>query len=436
MRINDEIKVSIKNVYRNRKKNNIILIPLVISTVLILFAIIIINSMQEYINSIEYKIDMRTIGINYSQEEYDEILKKINNIDNVDMVLNQYEYRIAAVLSSEQIKNKNTDGYVFQKPTNGKTCLEVISGRKINDSDKYKIIIPSKLYSDSKNRPFNKPILEEEFISGKELLGKDITIKVDNEKRIIYKTFQVIGVYDSDRYDDTKTIYIPKSTIKEINQELECKFEEYCMRIVVDKIQNIKKVQNKLAEYGLLTKTRIEEEAKTDKSISIQEHNFLVTSNISVETNKIIKNSIVFLIIATIVLLTVFFIITNINKTYISSKEIGILKSEGYKDREIQVISILENIFVCIIGIIIGVILFRILILIMNITIRYIININSKSLSMRKFQQQLFYLGNIPQKINIKLFIKISVVLIILEILNTFCLNKRILSKKICEMLK
>lgn len=436
MNLKKIVKLAVQRAIKNRK-NLIILIPLIIMTILILFSTTIHNSMNLYTNDIRFKTDMRTIyGISYMSSEYEEIIKKISNIDHIDMVIDQYESKIFAMLKSEQLRNGKTDGKVYETPVNQKTSPDVIIGRKIMDTDKYTIIVPDKIYADSNTRTFENPILENEYIGGKDLLGKTITIEIEGDNKVINKEFEVIGIYDSSKYDDTKTIYMPETTIKELNNQLEVSFSEFYMDIVVDKVENLNEVRNNLIEEGILNKTKIQIDASNNEEITIEDANFISVTNINIETLKIIRNITYFLMFSSFIILIVLLIITNLNKTYISAKELGILKIEGYKNKDIQLIIIIENIIVCIIGFIIALILFKLLQVIGNMLIDYLIQKDTVSLTMTSIREQLFLIKKIPQKINFNITILILSIIILVECINTFFINKRILSKKISDIMK
>lgn len=437
MEISVVLKLALQRVLKHRKRNSIVMIPLIIMTILTLFEITIQCSIQEYVKCIEDNIEMRELWITYTPDTYNEIIEKLSKIEHIDMIVDQYESFISAISTSEQFSNSETDGYIYEEPANNKTCPEVIQGRKITDNDSYVMVIPNKLYSDSNHRNFNESISEDEYIDGTSLIGTNIVMKIVGDNQTLYETFEVIGVYDSDRYLSDQKIYMPKSIIKEINKELNVEYTEFHMRIIVDKLQNIKEVQNSLIENNLLKNTKIQIDASNaNNSVGIEEANFAQTTNISVETQKIIKNIMYILIIMSTLIFLIMLLVTNVNKLYRSSTEFGILKIEGYKNREIQKMTIIENLFICIISILIAVILFKITQLLGNFLIDYIILIDSPGLTFNKIQEQLLYIRNIPQKLDIKALVVFSIIISLFEILNTYFINKKILSKKICDMLK
>lgn len=432
------LKLSIQRVIKNRKRNTIVLIPLIIMIILLLFSIIIQYSMQSYANDIGVNIDMRTIsGINYIPQQYQRIVEKLSSMEHIDMIVGQYDSRIVATVTCEQFQNGKTDGKVYEAPSNDKTSPDVIKGRKINNDDKYVIIIPDRIYADGNTiRTFENPVLEDEYINGEELLGKNVRMKIQGENKKFYKDFEVIGIYDSSKYEDTQTIYMPQTVIRELNEELKVTFSEFYMEVVVDKVENLNEVRNQLIEEGVLNKSKIQIDASDDKEISIEYSNFMSTTNINIETLQIIKNTTYFLLVSSFLILIVLLITTNINKTYISATELGILKIEGYKNKHIQLITIFENIFICIIAFTIAFILFKILQIIGNFLIDYLIQKDTISLTLNNIREQLFLIKRIPQKINYNIVIIIFFFIILVESINTFFINKRVLKKNISDIIK
>ena len=445
MKINKIFKISIHRVKQNKKRNLIIAIPIILSTILLLTINIIQYSMENYIKSLENNLTMRTISsIRYSVFEYEEKVEKIENIEHVDMVIGEYEENIYGYKYCEQLKTKDADGYVKINPINTKTCPDITNGRKLQEDDKYVLIIPSKIYADSEGEPtrfrdiyIEKRNLNIEYINGEDLVGKKLTISFEaSNGNTLEKQFEIIGTYDSNLYNDMSTLYTPKEIIKEINLELNPDLlPELEISVVVDKIENVEFVKNELISKGLYEKSAILQEAQKGDS-SETEVNISRVTNINVETINIMKKLIIFLLFASILIFLSFLITTNINKTYLSSTEIGVLKAEGYTNKDIQKMTIIENIIVCIISIIVSFIVFILIINISNIIMDYIIEKDTIGLTMNEIREQLFYIRQIPKKINPLFVLGISVVIIIIEVINTIFINKKILRKNIRELLK
>ena len=200
----------------------------------------------------------------------------------------------------------------------------------------------------------------------------------------------------------------------------------------------MEEVEKNLYEYGIIEKSAIQEEATIEQSTigTTKEVNFSSITNISVETQRIIQKLILVLILVAFIILTVMIIVTNTNKTYLSMTEIGLLKVEGYTNKDIHKITILENIIICLISIIISLIFFIILRALMNLTINYIVETKTVGITINKIREQIFYIKKIPQKINILFIALISLVTIFIETVNTYFNNKKILSKDIVKILK
>ena len=445
MKINKIFKLSLHRVKQNKKRNLIIAIPVILITILLLTINIIQYSMENYIKSLENNLTMRTISsIRYSVFEYEEIIEKMENIEHVDMVIGEYEENIYGYKYCEQLKTKDADGYVKINPINTKTCPDITKGRKLQEDDKYVLIIPSKIYADSEGTPtgfrdiyIEKRNLNIEYINGEDLVGKKLTISFEaSNGNTLEKQFEIIGTYDSNLYNDMSTLYTPKEIIKEINLELNPDLlPELEISVVVDKIENVELVKNELISKGLYEKSAILQEAQKGDS-SETEVNISRVTNINVETINIMKKLIIFLLFASILIFLSFLITTNINKTYLSSTEIGVLKAEGYTNKDIQKMTIIENIIVCIISIIVSFIVFILIINISNIIMDYIIEKDTIGLTMNEIREQLFYIRQIPKKINPLFVLGISVVIIIIEVINTIFINKKILRKNIRELLK
>ena len=147
---------------------------------------------------------------------------------------------------------------------------------------------------------------------------------------------------------------------------------------------------------------------------------------------EIIKKLIIFLFIISLIILLFVLLTTNINKSYLQTSELWILKVEGYTNKDIQKITIIENIFLCIIGILISIIIFILLHYIINFAIENILQIDTLNLNLKlnEIKEQIYYFSQIPQKINPIFIIILSICVIIIEAINTFIINHRILRNK------
>ena len=129
-------------------------------------------------------------------------------------------------------------------------------------------------------------------------------------------------------------------------------------------------------------------------------------------------------------------IITNNNKTYISNVDIGLMKIEGYTNKDIQKITIIENILVCIISIIIALVATALIVMLFNVIVNNFISKDTIGLTANKIREQLYNIQKVKKSISPLYVFEISAITIILESVNTYLLNKRMLSKNINKILR
>lgn len=205
------------------------------------------------------------------------------------------------------------------------------------------------------------------------------------------------------------------------------------MHVIVDKLENVDKVENEIYKRNIIQKTGIqlemEEIGKTTKSQA--KSNELSKLNISIDTYNIIKKLVLFLCGISLGILLITIIVTNMNKNYIQKSELGIYRVQGYKNSDIHRIIILENIFVIIISAIIALVGFKIVKVIMNAILSIIINTDTISIKVNQLKQELYYLTQIPQKVNPIFIIETIVFIVSIITINTFLINRKILRKPI-----
>ena len=441
MKTSKIFSLSMQKLKRNFNRNVIIIIPIIVITIEILIINMIQFSMETYIDSIKNSIELRSIsGISYNEENYQEIQDKLRKIGHISMITDVYETGVFALQHCDEMKKGTTDGYIYIKPVNSLTCPDVILGRKINDDDKYVIVLPDKIYANGVSQEYNANIDENEYIDGKELLGQTVKIKFEvDENNKLEKTFQVIGIFDSKKYKNISTPYVPKSVIKEINNELQYKPPSpimYHMEIVIDDVDNVEYVEKQLYEQDLLKQSKIEQEINNNEKASEYEYNIRSVTHIEISTQRMLKKIELFLLISSGIIFIALLIVTNLNKEFLEKNELGIMKIEGYTSKEIQKIKIIENFFVSLFSIIISIVIFKVILLIINSVSNYIIQKNTIDLVLKSIQEQLWYVMQIPQRIDWNLFTLISIFIIIIELINTYIISKRNLSKSIVELLK
>ena len=438
MKINDIIKISIKSLRRNRKKNKLLYIPLIIMLVILFLVNIIQYSTSNYINKIGKGIELRKIsGIEYIPSKYEETKNEIEKIKHVEWVYNQEEERVFSILCCKQFSTEKRDAFVSLYPATEKVLPDLVSGRGIQENDEYVAIIPNKIYVSSEAMTITDQIREgEEYLNGNDFLGKEITI--ENDDKGIAKKFKVVGVYDNQSNNQSDVVYIPAKIVKEINQELEYDPGYYRLNVVVDDISNIEYVEQEMRDKNLLKRDRISTKLNENgyRDTDTLSGNIASVTSITRESQKAIKNIITgFLIVATIVFMMIL-IITNNNKTYISNVDIGLMKIEGYTNKDIQKITIIENILVCVISIIIALVATALIVMLFNVIVNNFISKDTIGLTANKIREQLYNIQKVKKSISPLYVFEISAITIILESVNTYLLNKRMLSKNINKILR
>ena len=438
MKINDIIKISIKSLRRNRKKNKLLYIPLIIMLVILFIVDIIQYSTNNYINKIGKGIELRKIsGIEYIPSKYEETKNEIEKIKHVEWVYNQEEERVFSVLYCKQFSAETQGVFIWLYPATENVLPDLVSGRGIQENDEYVAIIPNKIYVNSESMTITDQIREgEEYLNGNDFLGKEITI--ENDDKGIAKKFKVVGVYDNQSNNQSDVVYIPAKTVKEINQELEYDPGYYRLNVVVDDISNIEYVEQEMRDKNLLKRDRISTKLNENgyRDTDTLSGNIASVTSITKESQKAIKNIITgFLIVATIVFMMIL-IITNNNKTYISNVDIGLMKIEGYTNKDIQKITIIENILVCIISIIIALVATALIVMLFNVIVNNFISKDTIGLTANKIREQLYNIQKVKKSINPLYLFEISAITIILESINTYLLNRRMLSKNINKILR
>ncbi len=438
MKINDIIKISIKSLRRNRKKNKLLYIPLIIMLVILFLVNIIQYSTNNYINKIGKGIELRRIsGIEYIPSKYEETKNEIEKIKHVEWVYNQEEERVFSVLYCKQFSAETQGVLIWLYPATENVLPDLVSGRGIQENDEYVAIIPNKIYVSSEQMTITDQIRDgEEYLNGNDFLGKEITI--ENDDKGIVKKFKVVGVYDNQSNNQSDVVYIPAKTVKEINQELEYDPGYYRLNVVVDDISNIEYVEQGMRDKNLLKRDRISTKLNENgyRDTDTLSGNIASVTSITKESQKAIKNIITgFLIVATIVFMIIL-IITNSNKTYISNVDIGLMKIEGYTNKDIQKITIIENILVCIISIIIALVATALIVMLFNVIVNNFIAKDTIGLTANKIREQLYNIQKVKKSINPLYVFEILAITIILESVNTYLLNRRMLSKNINKILR
>ena len=435
MKINKLLKLSFQNLRRNKRKNSILFVPLTIILVLLFITSIIQYSVDKYLDKLGQSLELRKIsGIEYLPSRYDEIKKEIEQIDHVEWVYNQEVTLVYTSFLCEEFINGEANGSIRFYPITNKVYPELLAGRPIYEGEEYVALIPSKIYASSYFRDIQNLIRDDEYLNGLDFLGQELTFKDDDEN--LEYTFTVVGVYDSDKNNNYKDIYIPEETVRKINQNVSYKPEDYSLTVVVDNLKNIKYVEQQMTEKNLMNKSAIVQQLDQYVDSSTEKGNISDATSINSDTQEVIRYVTLGLLIMVSIILIIMLLVTNYNKSYLSTTEIGLKKIEGYTNKDIQKIAIIENILLCFISVIIALIITFIIVQLFNVIVTMYIAKDSVGITTNRVKEQLYYIQKIDKKISPIHIIVITCAIIIIESINTFLINRRILSKNIANILK
>ena len=365
---------------------------------------------------------------------YDAIKEEIEQIDHVEWVYNQEVTLVYTSFICDEFINGEANGRVRLYPITNKVYPELFAGRTIYEGEENVALIPSKIYASSYFRDIQSLIKDDEYLNGLDFLGQELTFRDDDEN--LEYTFTVVGVYDSDKNNNYENIYIPEETVRKINEHVSYKPEDFSFTVVVDNLKNIKYVEQQMTEKKLMNKSAIVEQFSQYMGSSTVKSNIAGVTSINVDTQEVIRYVTLGLLIMVSIILIIMLLITNFNKSYLSTTEIGLKKIEGYTNRDIQKIAIIENILLCFISVIIALIITFLIVQLFNVIVNIYIDKDSVGITENRIKEQLYYIQKIDKQISPLHIIVITCAVVVIESINTFLTNRRILSKDIVNIIR
>ena len=324
------INISLNNIFKNLKRNILITIGSSIGIVGVILTLSLGNSVKKYINdeiSIKMdplKFDVKKKNINELYDNYYYTKEDINEINNIKHVDKIYE---GLNISSSSSLMMNTDRYdlVTLSTINNINKLKLKDGIKRKKGIYISEYLADKL---SKNLPVE------------DILYNDLDLYiVDNSKSepfIIKTKVKINGIIKKENIDfieNSSYAYIPYNELKDIYNENNFEFLPNLLSVKIDNRANVSKVRKSFSQldFDLSNNNKIEKEIYNYLDIAT----FVLTG---------------FCIISLIVSMIMITIVMHINVIE-RTKEIGILRSIGFKKREVKKIFIGEAF---IIGLLIG----------------------------------------------------------------------------------
>lgn len=412
MKLNDYIFLANKNL--SRRKRTVIVNTILISVSTIIF-VLGLSFTRCFMNTVNKAIlnnpSYRTIVVlGVEENEQDNIIQKIKEDKNIAMVLREKEYNTYV-----ELKNIGTESINKSVGLNGASesvSPQVISGRNIKNDDEDVCIIPKKLFFYSGREDFNK----DDYIDGENLIGKKIKIEYHSRddsreeiNNIFYKELEIIGVYNADEYVmDGNDLFVPFSIVNKIRTDIE---------------ENWIKDPNTHYSGGNSIYAIVNNSLNVEESFErIQTLGY--RSLIRSTTNTLIVviiNTIVGIVVGVFVLIVLINITSSTIKSIDERKyEIGMLKAIGYKNKNIQIILLIENLIIGIRSYLVGLV-FAI--------------IGMKIMQIKIFEKNYdFYPFNI--KLNIVICLMASIIAVLVPIISTLFSSRRVYSKTAISLSK
>jgi ABC-type antimicrobial peptide transport system permease subunit len=358
MSIKDYFKMSLLNLFRDKKKIGYILITficVILCTALLTFS----HNLETLLNvTISKNLGYRSLTTMPRIEdpeaevfEYDleKDVKDLLSIEHVVDVFSQ-NYRNVIIYDTD-LKNENLDGAVTLNRATSKTLPLIIAGRGFEEGERGVAICPKKFYPSTDPLFINKDYL----LDGYKLLNTTFNVEfynyisdginppVKNEK--FTKSFRIIGLYDTSQVmADSTTCYVQKEDIMEISDTQDSQDDSMVMGldVVIDDVKNMEYVNKKMESAGF---ELIEQAFKVDM-------NFVTMIRLSIA-------AILSIVLFTIVILTSSYTKKKINR---EEKTIGVLRACGYSKKVIKLQYIMEllitNLFIFALGLLVFLIIY------------------------------------------------------------------------------
>lgn len=330
------LKISFKNLLRNKKRNLLIILGSSIGIFGISFMFFLSNGIKNYVkNEIEANVNPRLIELNKSSDLLEVSYfnsKDLDKIKKIDDVVSVHKQLTISQLSSleDNAKFDLTSLSTFNHLD--KKLLEIGNIPKEGE------IVISKCVAKKINSNY------------KELINKKITLNIiDNNKPAIIKENIVISgiIKDEEFLDNMSYAYVNYNYLEDLYSKNNIELKPTLLNIKVNKIENVNKVKSKLKKLGYSI-------SNSEKMINKIIHYINLISYI------LIGISGISLIVSSIMIIVVMYI-NVIERT----KEIGIFRAFGVKVSEIKkmflfeasLIGLFSGIYGCFISSIFGIII-------------------------------------------------------------------------------
>lgn len=254
-----------------RRKGSALLNVLVLTLcyAVILLSVCYSYSMNQYITgSLEQDVDYRmvTFSTYLSPWGLEEAQEKVSAMEHVTAVFPQSARCFYGESKDTLLNQQGADGDMRIKGGNAATFPKVTQGRAPEDGERGVMIVPEKFFPYSGIESIYD-VDQTGYLHGEDLLGQTITVSYhigdfSNEDEWRFeeggtKSFQVIGVYDSESTRDFSSVcYASYDDVEELNTLELGNYEEYYPKdyivlAVVDRYDQMNSVMAELSSMGL-----------------------------------------------------------------------------------------------------------------------------------------------------------------------------------------
>ena len=358
MKIKDYIFLAFKNISRRKKGvvSNIVLIS--ISVIICVLAISFNLSLSDFLNrALVNNISYRSIVVlGVEEDKQNEVINKLENIEHILKVVTEKEERIMTTMYTDYFDEYKKDMSFSFKGSDINTQPSVIKGRNIEPGQTNVCLIPNKIYykqysSDGKLR-YDK----EAYINGEELIGKKIKMNYSSYdessgERIANKTFteefEVIGIYDIDEYVLEENWFVSFEDVSRINKTVE---ENTILN------PNVIYSTGGSSQITVFVDNSLNLDSTLEK---VEELGYRCIVRSTANTYIVVIINVVTVIVISILMLIVLFSITTSSIKAINDRkyEIGMLKAIGYKNKNIKIMLLFENLVIGIGAYLIGLVI-------------------------------------------------------------------------------
>lgn len=337
--ISDYIKNGLRNIIRD-KKNIILMIVFALLFLLLFTDTIFLKNFIGYINyAVNTNINFRTFSADKNGTNYTESSEELKKLDHVSEV---YIAAYGNFSVYTNLTSNGLDGALELEYGTENTTPDSILGKNIEDLESGEMICPMEFYPDSltSGLKINKNYIwtSDKTLNFEFIVYHPLNKVVDGElvEGDGERKFKIVGLYDNKLVmNENNVCYITPQDMEyfhsNLNPHIDYDKDDYALvHVVVDKAKNLNKVKKEVESLGYFV--------SEDTSMTFDEK--------TVGTITILGISFFVIIIGTIMFLFITYLKKNIKSNI---KQLGILRSCGYTEKDILKQELIKNSLILII---------------------------------------------------------------------------------------